>query len=450
MASKKSKKGIFRRIPQPEPDLATDIRTAILVQSPKGGRYILWLIIVLFLIAVVWAANSQIDQVTRGQGKVIPSRHVQVVQNLEGGILEEILVNVGDTVEKGQLLLKIDDTRFSAPYKESRYKYLALRAKAARLEAETMGKEFEPPEEVVTENPEIAEREKDLFRSRKQAIEAEVAVLEEQVNQRIQELAELHAREGQLKRSFELLRSEMEMTRPLVSQGAVSRVEMLRLEREANKVEGDLESTRLQIPIVQSKLQEVRRMIEEKKLNYYNEAKIELNHTLSELEAISVAAVALEDRLKRTHVRSPVHGTIKQILVNTVGGVIKPGMDLIEIVPLEDTLLIETKIKPSDIAFLHPGQEARVMFSAYDFTIYGGLEGKVEHISADSITDEKGDSYYLVRVRTEKNHLGSDDDPMPIIPGMLATVEILTGKNTILSYLLKPALRARKLALKER
>jgi len=450
VAKQKGKKGVFRRIPLPDVDMATDIRTAILVQSPQGGRYILWLILILLLVGVIWAYNSEIDQVTRGRGKVIPSLHVQVVQNLEGGILEEILVNVGDTVEKGQLLLKIDDTRFSGPYRESRYKYLALKAKVARLRAETLGTEIDMPEEVTKENPEIAEREQDLFRSRKQGFEAELGILEEQANQRTQELAELNAREGQLKRSSELLKSEMEMTRPLVAQGAVSKVEMLQLERESNKMDGDLESIRLQIPLVSSKLEEAKRMIEERKLRYYNEAKQQLNDALAELEATSVAAVALEDRLKRTHVRSPVRGTIKQILVNTVGGVIQPGMDLIEIVPLEDTLLVETRIKPSDIAFLHPGQEALVMFSAYDFTIYGGLKGKVEHISADSITDEKGESFYLVRVRTDKNHLGSDENPMPIIPGMLATVDILTGKNTILSYLLKPALRTQRLALKER
>lgn len=450
MAKTTKKKGIFRRIPLPDVDLATDIRTAILVQSPKGGRYILWLVLALLVMGMVWAYNAEIDQVTRGSGKVIPSRQVQVVQNLEGGILAEILVNVGEIVDRGQLLLKIDDTRFSAPYRESRFRYLALKAKVARLEAETMGSDFAIPQEVQDEYPDVAGRERDLFDSRKKRFEAELSILEEQIKQRTQELAELRAREGHLKRSFELLKSELSMTRPLVAQGAVSKVEMLRLERDANKVEGDLESTRLQIPIIQSRLEEAKRSLEERSLKYSNEAKLELNEALSELEGISVAAVALEDRLKRTHVRSPVRGTINQILVNTVGGVIQPGMDLIEIVPLEDTLLVETRIKPSDIAFLHPGQDAMVMFTAYDFTIYGGLEGKVEHISADSITDEKGESFYLVRVRTKENHLGTEQNPMPIIPGMVATVDILTGKNTILSYLLKPALRTQKLALKER
>ena len=449
MAKKKGNQGIFRRIPLANVDLATDIRTAILVQSPKGGRYILWLVMGLFIGGIIWAAYSEIDQATRGSGKVIPSRQIQVVQNLEGGILAEILVNVGEIVEKGQLLLRIDDTRFSAPYQESRYKFLALSAKVARLKAETLGEVFEPPKEVLKENPAIAIRENDLYLSRKRAFEAEISILNEQKIQRVQELTQLSAREGQLKRSFDLVKRELDLTRPLEAQGAVSKVEVLRLERESAKMGGELESTQLQIPRVKSQLEQAKRAIEERQLRYSNTAKEELNDILSELEGLSVASVALEDRLKRTHVRSPVRGTVNQILVNTVGGVIQPGMDLIEIVPLEDTLLIETKIKPSDIAFLHPGQKAQVMFTAYDFTIYGGLEGKLEYISADSITDETGESFYLVVVRTNKNHLGSEKNPNPIIPGMVATVDILTGKNTILSYLLKPALRTQKLALRE-
>jgi adhesin transport system membrane fusion protein len=450
LAKQKKAPGIFRRIPLPEIDLTTDIRNTILAQSQKGGRYILWLILLLFVVAIIWAYVSEIEEVTRGEGRVIPSLQIQVVQNLEGGILSEILVNVGQVVEKDQLLLKIDDTRFTAPFQESRYRYLALKAKVARLKAETEGAEFSMPKEEAEENPEIAERERDLFESRRKSFETEIAILTEQSQQRQQELTELEARKQQLSRSSGMLNKELAMTKPLVSQGAVSQVELLRLEREANTLQGELESTKLLIPSIQSKLAEAKQAIENRRLTYHNEAKQELNNTLAELEGIAVTSVALEDRLKRTHVKSPVHGTINQLLVNTVGGVIQPGMDLIEIVPLEDTLLVETKIKPADIAFLRPGQDAMVKFSAYDFTIYGGLAGKVEHISADSITDEQGENFYLVRVRTTKNHLGTEQNPMPIIPGMVGEVDILTGKKTILTYLLKPALRAQKIALRER
>jgi adhesin transport system membrane fusion protein len=197
-------------------------------------------------------------------------------------------------------------------------------------------------------------------------------------------------------------------------------------------------------------LNEANIAIREETLAFHNKAKSELNDVLAKMEEFSASAVALEDRLNRTSVRSPVNGTVKQLLVSTVGGVIQPGMSLVEIVPMEDSLLIETKIKPSDIAFLRPGQEAMIKFTAYDFTIYGGLGANLEQIRADSITDDKGNSFYLARLRTNKSYLGSEEKPLPIIPGMIASVNILTGKKTILSYILKPVLRAKYTALRER
>ncbi len=213
---------------------------------------------------------------------------------------------------------------------------------------------------------------------------------------------------------------------------------------------GDIAATKAAIPRAESAIKEARREIDKERLTFINEAKKEYNEVQAQLEGLSASSSALVDRLDRTAVRSPVYGTVKQILVNTVGGIVQPGMDLIEIVPLEDTLLIETQIKPADIAFLTPKQQAMVKFTAYDFTIYGGLEAELEHISADSITDEQGNSYYLVRVRTKKNYLEGKTGQMPIIPGMVTTVDIVTGKKTILSYLLKPVLRAQQMALRER
>lgn len=261
---------------------------------------------------------------------------------------------------------------------------------------------------------------------------------------------ELKAKLKELTRTYELLTKELELTRGLIAEGAVSEVEVLRLERQASQLRGEIATTKLSIPQAESKVKEAVRKLQEEKLDFRNRAKEELNEAYARLEGVSASAIALMDRLTRTSVRSPVRGTVNQILVNTVGGVIQPGMDIIEIVPLEDTLLIEAKIKPQDIAFLHPGQRATVKFTAYDFTIYGGLEAELEHISADSITDEKGDTYYLVRVRTKQNYIGKESDPLPIIPGMVASVDILTGKKTVLNYLLKPILRAQKLALRER
>ncbi len=437
-------------MPAGDIDLATDIRTSILAQSPRGGRAILWVVLVLFVLFIVWASISEIEEATRGDGKVVPSSQIQVVQNLEGGILSEILVNVGSLVKKGQLLLRIDETRFSSSFQQNRGKYLSYKAKAARLLAEANDTPFEVPQEVTAEKPEIGAREQELFESRKREFQSSVAIQQEQINQRQRELGELNSKLAELTRTYAFLVRELEMTKPLVGEGAVSEVDVLHLERQASQMQGEIATIKQTIPKAQSRYQEGQLELKEVKLAFFNKAKSELNQILSELEEVSASAVALEDRLKRTSVRSPVNGTINRLLVSTVGGVIQPGMDLIEIVPLEDTLLIEARIKPADIAFLRPNQEAMVKLTAYDYSIYGGLEANLEHISADSIMDDKGNSYYPVRLRTKKSYLGPESDPLPIIPGMVASVDILTGKKTILSYLLKPVLRAKYMALRER
>jgi adhesin transport system membrane fusion protein len=446
----KHNRDLFYRMPAQEVDLATDIRTSILAQTPGGGRAILYVTLLLVGLFFYWASVSEIEEVTRGDGKVIPSGQIQVVQNLEGGILSEIHVRVGETVKKGQMLLRIDEKRFSSSFQQNRVKYLSFLAKAARLRAEASGESFSVPEEVAKEMPEIARREQELYQNRQREFESSQAIRNEQISQRRQEIRELNTRLGELTRTSTLIQKELALTRPLVAQGAASEVEVLRLERQASEIAGEMASTRVAIPRANSKLQEAQLALEEGRLNFHNKAKAELNEALAQLEEFSANAIALEDRLERTSVRSPVNGTINRILINTVGGVIQPGMDLIEIVPMDDTLLVEARIKPADIAFLHPDQKAKVKFTAYDFTIYGGLDAELENISADSITDEQGNSYYLVNLRTQKNHLGSGSDPLPIIPGMVTTVDILTGKKTILSYLLKPVLRAKYMALRER
>jgi adhesin transport system membrane fusion protein len=440
---------LFYRMEAEDVDLTTDIRTSILAQTPRGGRAIVWGILILFVIFTIWAYHSEIEQVTRGEGKVIPSSQIQVVQNLEGGILSEIMVHVGELVKKDQLLLRIDETRFSSSFKQNRVKYLSFKARAARLLAEANGKEFKVPQEIMDENPEIGIRERELFESRKREFQSTLNILEEQIRQRQHEYNELTTKLEELTRTNALLQKELELTRPLVAQGAVSEVEVLHLERQGSQMQGEIATIKQTIPKAQSRLQEAQLEVKEAQLSFFNEAKSELNQVLAELDEVAASAIALEDRLRRTNVRSPVTGTINRLLVNTEGGVIQPGMDLIEIVPLEDTLVIEARIKPADIAFLRPEQEAKVKFTAYDFTVYGGLDAKLEHISADSITDDKGNSFYLVRLRTTKNYLGPESDPLPIIPGMVASVDILTGKKTILAYLLKPVLRAKYMALRE-
>lgn len=431
-------------------EYVTDVSAAMLLKTPKGGRLILWMSLAFIVAAIAWANWAELDEVTTGIGQVIPSSQVQVIQNLEGGIVASLLVSEGQTVEKGEILLHIDDTRFLSSLRETQLQTLALKAKVARLMAESENVAFVPPADVLDQAPHLVKQEQLLLHARLAELVNTQSILKEQSLQRSQELEELRAKRNQLRRSLNLVRRELTMTRPLAAAGAISEVEILRLEREVNELRGGLEATTLAIPRIQSTMDESSNKLAEANLQFQSNSQEELNEVRAELSRLTESSVALQDRVSRTSVRSPVRGTIKQLMVNTVGGVVQPGMELLEIVPLEDTLLVEAKIRPEDIGFLHPGQETVVKFSAYDFAIFGGMKGKLEHISADTIKDEKDNSFYLVRVRTAGNQLAGGDKPLQIISGMQAEVDILTGKKTVLNYLLKPVLRAKARAFRER
>ena len=429
-------------------DFATDADLAMLRQEPLRARVLLRSIAVVFVLFIVWAAFANLDEVTRGEGRVIPSRQLQVLQSIDGGLVSDILVREGDVVEIDQLLIKIDETRFVSSVKENRAQYLGLLAKAARLRAISDGLEFVPPEEVTAEAPEIVLQESQLFAARRNELETALSIARQQLAQRQQELNESMARRAQASQGYELTSQELTQTRPLINSGAVSEVELLRLERDVSRYRGERDMASAQITRVQASINEARRKIEEVELSFRNEAGRELSETMTKLSGLAEGSVALSDRVKQSSIRSPVKGVVKRLLVNTVGGVIQPGKDMIEIVPLEDALLLEARVLPRDIAFLRPGQPAMVKFSAYDFSIYGGLEGTLEHIGADTVMDDKGNAFYIVRVRTNKPGFGATN--LPIIPGMVAEVDIMTGKKSVLTYLLKPVLRAKSVALTER
>ncbi|AMK77950.1 MULTISPECIES: HlyD family type I secretion periplasmic adaptor subunit [Methylomonas] len=433
-------------------DFLSDVNAANLYELPLQSHLILWFFAAFVAVSLVWAGFASLDEVTRGEGKTIPSSQVQVVQNLEGGIVSEILVQEGQLVDKDQVLLQLDQVRFASSFKEAKLKYYELLANTARLNAEINGTPLAIPEEVLKNAPQIAENVRQLLVSKQNEIRSNSDIFAEQVRQKEQEIIEIQSKSDQLARSYKLLQDEVKMSEPLVADGAMSQVELLRLQRAANDLKGDLNSANLAMPRLRSSLDEARNKLAEIKIRYKTEALKELNEVKAELDRTSESAVALEDRVSRTRVLSPVKGTVKRIKVATVGGVIQPGMDLLEIVPLEDQLLIEAKIRPADIAFLRPGQKAVVKLSAYDFSIYGGLDASLEHISADSIPGEKKDedNYYLIRLRTAKNYLEKGGERLEIIAGMTAEVDILTGKKTVLDYLLKPILKARDRALRER
>ena len=373
------------------------------------------------------------------------------IQNLEGGIVSELYVKEGQIVEAGAPLIRLDDTRFVSNAGETEALRLAMQLRVERLSAQVDDRPLNIPDDVLKAAPSQAANERSLYESRRQQLKDEVGGLQEQLVQRQQELREFSSKQGQYRSQLSLQRQEINMSEPLVAQGAVSPVEVLRLKRAEMETRGQLDATTLAIPRAESAIKEVQRKIDETRGKFRSEALTQLNEARTELNKAESTGRALEDRVSRTLVTSPVRGIVKQLLVNTVGGVIQPGSDMVEIVPLNDTLLVEAKIRPQDIAFLHPGQEAIVKFTAYDYTIYGGLKAKLERIGADTITDEdKKTTYYMITLRTDRSHLGTDEKPLLIIPGMVASVDIITGKKSILSYLLKPIIKARAEALHER
>nr|WP_260408952.1 HlyD family type I secretion periplasmic adaptor subunit [Pseudomonas cichorii] len=424
--------------------------SALQQDSSDSQRLTVWVATALILTALIWANYAVLQEVTTGEGKAIPSSKVQVIQNLEGGIVTEIFVREGQVVNKGDTLLRLDDTRFLSNRGESEVDRLTLTAQVERLAAEAEGRPLLLPQELLDKAPQVAADERALHESRQRRLDGEQRTLNEQLRQKTQELAEFRSRQEQFRNSLALVQQELDMSIPLVGSGAVSPVEILRLKRNAVEMRGSMNANTLAIPRAEAAINEIKSRIQESELTFRSEASRELNEKRSDLAKISANRIAIDDRMTRTTVTSPVHGIVKTLKVNTIGGVVQPGSDLLEIVPLEDNLLIEARVRPQDVAFLHPGQKAMVKFSAYDYTIYGGLPARLEMIGADTVTDDKGNSFYLIQVRTDRNHLGGDDRPLLIIPGMVATVDIITGEKSVMDYLLKPVLKGGSEALRER
>jgi membrane fusion protein, adhesin transport system len=400
------------------------------------------------VVLLVWAALAHVDEITKGDARVISSRQLQLVQSFDGGVVSEILVKEGQVVEKDQLLLKIDETRATSGVRESAAQGFALRARQARLRALAEGSAFKPP--AVTDSPEerrILDEERRLYETRLSELNTMLAINQQQLQQRHQELDEMRSRKAAAERSLDLSQQELNKTKPLLATGAVSEVDILRLDQVISKARGDSEQAGSQIARVQAAIGEAQRKIQETELTFRNDARKEMADVMGKLNALNEGAVALNDKVDKSQIKSPLRGRVQRLLANTVGGVVQPGKDIVEIVPLDDALVLEAKVAPKDIAFIHPGQGATVKFTAYDFSIYGGMAAEVDNISPDSVVDEKGNAFYLVRVVTSKAKFG---DKLPIIPGMTAEVDILTGNKTVMSYLLKPVLKGKAYALRER
>ncbi|MET0639173.1 MAG: HlyD family type I secretion periplasmic adaptor subunit [Hyphomicrobium sp.] len=408
---------------------ANDIRAAVELRTPRTLHLLLLTMLAMVVCGLIWAGLAVLDEVKRGNGRVVPSRQMQVIQSLEGGIVSAISVQEGEIVEGGQPLMRIDDTNFASQFGEIRERRDAMAARVARLEAESRGADklvFSSGDRKETSRAE--ETELSVFDARSRKLKQEIGVLAQQ--------------EARLSENLQLLNREVELTRKLFAQRVVPEIEMLRLERQASELRGQLGE-------VQSRMTTA-------KTTFRSQAEEDLAKSMGDLAVLDENIRSAQDRVRRTELKSPVRGIINKVNVTTIGGVVQPGVSLIEIVPLDDSLLVEGRIRPQDIAFIHPNQEAVVKITAYDSSVYGSLKGKVERISADTIIDDKGDktergeTYYRVMVRTEKNHLGTPDHQLPIIPGMVGTVEILTGSKSVLSYIAKPIRVLRDEAMRER
>lgn len=407
---------------------ANDVRAASLLRTPHSLRLLLFSSIALFAVFVIWAHFAILDEVKRGDGRVIPSQQIQIIQSLEGGIVNEILIREGAIVNKDQILMKIDDTKFSSEYGELQERRAALAARVARLDAEARGRsEIIFPDQLAQTVPAAVAAETSVFNTRVKKVAQDVDVLTQQVTR--------------LTGSLKLLDRELTITRNLYEKKVVPEIEMIRLQRQETDMKGQLAEAQAKISSIVT--------------SFRSQADEDLAKSRGDLAVLEENMKSAQDRLRRTDLKAPVHGIVNKLNVTTIGAVIQPGANLIEIVPLDDTLLVEGRIRPQDIAFIRPGQEAVVKISAYDSSVYGTLKGKVERISADTIVDEKPDAtgrketFYRVIVRTDKNYLGSAENPLPIIPGMVTTVEVLTGQKSVLDYILKPARILRSEALRE-
>lgn len=434
---------------QGDDDFTNDITAGTARQSGPSHWPLLIVTGAMIAIFCFWATFTEIEEVTSGEGRVIPSGQIQLVQSLEGGIVRSLDVQEGERVEAGQQLAQIDDTGFSSRLGELRRQQHALLVERSRLEAESQLVETFTLRGDTTDISEgTIQAERQLFASRRKQLSDELKVLQNRLSQREFELRELAAQEAKLQATLKPLNEEAALTRKMAQRGVVPEIELLRLESRLAELEGELTITRAAKPRVQASMEEAKNLIETTRNNYRVSARERLAKLETELAVIQETIRAASDRVTRATLVAPVRGIVNKINVTTIGAVIQPGHEVMEIVPVDDGLMIETRIRPADVAFLKPNERASVKLTAYDYLIYGDLEGEVVRIGADTIKDAEGDAFYQVIIRTDENHLSVGDRQYPVIPGMVAMVDIKTGKNTVMSYLLKPILRARKEALR--
>ena len=416
------------------------------------ARRIIWLASGFVLFVIVWAAFATLDEVIVGEGQVVPSSAVQHIQSLEGGILKRVLVEEGQTVKAGQELVELDDTHFRATFQGAEQELGALLARKARLEAElgSIDNQATLPLRAGLSAPGASESalavEYAAYVARMRELSSNAARADQLINQQQQALAAAQRNTETLTQSLKLLDQEVASTESAVKSGALPQAELRKIERDRVRLKGELDNSKLE----EAKLSAVRAQATSERYSLINQFRARAQSDLAEVQgklaSQQQSQPALADQLKRTRLTSPMHGSVKNIALRTVGGVVKPGELIMDIVPTNDKLVIEARVQPRDIAYVRPGLDAVVKFSAFDFVVYGGLKGRVINVSSDALHDDKGNPYYKLTVETDLHAIGG----AAIIPGMQATVDVVSGKKSILSYWMKPLLRARANALRER
>jgi adhesin transport system membrane fusion protein len=423
-------------------------------RPPLFASASIFFIAALFVAFVAWASFAEVDEIARGDGKVIPASKTQIIQASEAGVVQEIAVKIGQTVKKDDLIIRLDNTMNASSLGEQQAKARALQVRIARLKQEQSGKIADPficPADIEKAAPAICANEEKLLIARGENFNNKLSVLKSRLVQRERELAEAIANAKRLTESLAVSDQETKLVESMVKKGLMAQTEKIRVEREQADLRGQLAQNAETIKRGNAAITEAKLQVDELGLDVQQEALKELTEALADLSVVEETIRGASDRVARTDIRSPVDGIVNTLELNTLGAFVQPGAVVAEIVPTSEKLLVEARVSPRDVAFIRPDQKALIKVTAYDFSIFGGIEGKVANITADSLVDQKtGEPYYQVRVATEKSTLQRDGKTYSIIPGMICSVDIMTGRKTILNYLLKPINKARQEAMSER
>ncbi|KZX78769.1 hypothetical protein A3715_09760 [Oleiphilus sp. HI0009] len=432
----------LKKLHQEDLDFITDASQGELMRTPKVAQITLWVLLVMVLALIAWAYTSSIDEIVRGQGKAIPLSHTQVIQNLDGGIISAIHVREGQTVEAGDLLMELDATTAGGSLAQSVAETSSLIAEEMRLAAEVAGTAPNFTEEQIKQNKRFIETQIQLYKVRQEELHKQVEDIHLKASKARQELVAANQRQQDQQRQVQLVEQQLKMNEPLLKMGAVSESVVLDIQQQLSRAQSEVNSTKNEIPELRSEIDRLQKEEESVVASFKAKAQQQLSEVRTRLDIARGKQTVSAASVDRTELRSPVDGIIQTLHINTIGGVARPGAELIDIVPVGDELLVEVKVKPKDIGFVRRDQYAKVKISAFDFAVYGGLDGKVETISADSITDQRGNSHYLVKVHVDQAYFDNPNGRLNVIPGMQATVDISVAERSVLEYIMKPLLRA--------